>query len=131
MKTKTFRESLYGMRYSLVVGTDAEAKKWILRRAPWLSSDEDFDKMFDSGSTAGLTVFCEEEFQVILWLPKWGGTYKEFGTLAHEVAHATFYTCDTFGLTIYQGEENESFCYLSGFIYCGYLSALQGLTKQP
>lgn len=74
------------------------------------------DEMF-SINTMGVVITIDDKKynEYVLCLPSYDGAIDSV-TLAHEVSHLSFFILSDRGVEIYDGGENEPFCYLQSFI---------------
>lgn len=85
LKAIWFYDEVYKSNILFVIGPQAEASEYAKKQ---------YNINLEFVGTEGGRTFEVPSFGVIIWMPHFKRTSKDFGVLTHEIIHASLYTMD-------------------------------------
>ncbi len=125
-RVSSWHDPIYGMAYTLLLGSRDEASRWLTRRVKH-AGEVTLDKFEYAVAMTWFLEFDDETKRLVLWFPAPFGR-ENLPALAHEAFHAVSYTMDVVGLPLDEPHD-EAYAYYLGWVFRECLKRLDKETE--
>ncbi len=114
LRVSSWQDPIYGMPYTLLLGSREEASRWLMRRVK-NDAEVGLEKFEYASAVTWFLEFDDETKRLVLWFPA-PFDHEHLPSLAHEAFHAVSYTMDAVGLPLDE-EHDEAYAYYLGWVF--------------